>query len=279
MVAAAPARTDYRRNVSWQPIHLPLSAAETALLHDASARLSRYVDDAQQIMARARANPAPDSEAAQLHAQQQAPPEIEHAELRLSSALEHLDTLANALVPGNAPLLFAPFTLMRTALEGAGYAAWAWEPGISSDQRAERGRRLRWKNLDEVVKATGDADRKATRDALGVGGLGAAVEVLGALLPEVDHGRRLGERLYRQLSGRGHAMPWTVVAAGERRIVAKDDYSETRLLKPDLPQLIGALEPTLKVVQMAIDRYGDLAGLGQTGWWASRPTPPTWPAS
>ncbi len=262
--------------MSWQPLNLPLSPMEIAVLQDAAVRLRAYVDAADQIMARAMANPAPESEAAQLLAQPQTPPEIEHAELRFSSALEHLRTLANALVPGNAPLLFAPFTLMRTALEGAGYAAWAWEPGLPSGQRAERGRRLRWKNLDEVVKATGDAERKATRDSLGVGGLDPAVEVLGALLPEVDHGRRLGERLYRQLSGRGHAMPWTVVAAGEGRVVAKDDYSEARLLKPDLPQLIGALEPTLKVVQMAMDGFGQLAGLDGTDWWIARPTPPTW---
>lgn len=264
--------------MSWQPINLPLTPAEIALLQNAATRLHRYVEDAQQIMARARANPAPNSDAAQLLAQQQSPPEIEHAELRFGSALEHLGTLANALVPGNAPLLFAPFTLMRTALEGAGYAAWAWEQGLSSSQRAERGRRLRWKNLDEVVKATGDAERKATRDGLGVGGLDAAVEVLGALLPEIDHGRRLGERLYRQLSGRGHAMPWTVVAAGAGRMVAMDEYSEARLLKPDLSQLIGALEPTLSVVQMAVDRFGQLAGLVDTDWWIARPAPPTWQA-
>ncbi len=262
--------------MSWQPINLPLTRAEIALLQDAAERLHRYVDDVQQIMTRARGNPAPGSDAAQLLAQQPTPPEIEHADLRFSSALEHLGTLANALVPGNAPLLFAPFTLMRTALEGAGYAAWAWEPGLSPSQRAVRGRRLRWKNLDEVVKATADPERKATRDGLGVGGLDAAVEVLGALLPEIDHGRPLGERLYRQLSGRGHAMPWTVVAAGVSRVVASDEYSELRLLKPDLRQLIGALEPTLKVVQMAVDRFGELAGLRATGWWAARPTPPTW---
>jgi hypothetical protein len=50
--------------------------------------------------------------------------------MRFFGALEHLGTLPNALVPGNAPLLFAPYTLMRTALEAAGYAAWAWEPGL-----------------------------------------------------------------------------------------------------------------------------------------------------
>lgn len=71
-------------------------------------------------------------------------------------------------------------------------------------------------------------------------------------------------------------MPWTVVAGGAGRVVAKGEHSEARLMKPDLPQLTGALEPTLKVVQMAMDGFGQLAGLDGTDWWIARRTPPTW---
>jgi hypothetical protein len=262
--------------VSWQPVNLPLPAAETALLQDAAGRLRTYVDGVQQITAQARAHPSPDSELAGLLTRQPIPPEIEHAEMRLFSAFEHLGTLSNVLVPGNAPLLFAPFTLMRTALEGAGYAAWAWEPALSPSDRAERGQRLRWKNLDEVVKATGDAARKATRDSLGVAGLDAAVAVLAELLPDVEHGRPLGDRLYRQLSGRGHAMPWVFVAAGRDHVVSDTGQAVTVMLKPNLSHLIGALEPTLTVVQIAVDRFGEMAGVGGTDWWTARPMAPTW---
>jgi hypothetical protein len=263
--------------VSWQPLNLPLPPAEIRPLLDAAVRLRAYVDGTQQIAARARANPAPNSEAAQLLAQEPIPPEIEHAEMRFFAALEHLGTLSNALVPGNAPLLFAPFTLMRTALETAGYAAWAWEPGLPASRRAERGLRLRWENLDEVFKMTGDAASKATRDGLGVpGGPPAAVDVLGALLPTPFAGGRLGERLYRQLAGRGHGMPWVFVGAGKDQVVADTKHSVTLLLKPNLSHLIGALEPTLSVVQMAMDRFGAIAGLGDADWWIARPTPPTW---
>ena len=263
--------------MSWQPLNLPLPLAESRLLLDAAVRLRAYVDGAQQIAARARADPTPNSEAAQLLAEQPIPPEIEHAEMRFFAALEHLATLSNALAPGNAPLLFAPFTLMRTALEAAGYAAWAWEPTLPAGQRAERGLRLRWDNLDEVFKMTGDAASKATRDGLGVpGGAPAAVDVLGALLPTPYAGGRLGERLYRQLAGRGHAMPWVFVGAGAGQVLADTKHSVAMLLKPNLSHLIGALEPTLSVVQMALDRFGELAGLGATDWWIVRPTPPTW---
>jgi hypothetical protein len=197
--------------------------------------------------------------------------------MRFFGGLEHLGTLSNALVPGNAPLLFAPFTLMRTALEAAGYAAWAWEPGLPAGQRTERGLRLRWENLDEVVKGTGDAGATATRDGLGVrGGPPAAVDVLGALLPTPYQGGRMGERLYRQLAGRGHSMPWVFVGAGKDQVVADSGHSVTVLLKPNLSHLIGALEPTLSVVQMAMDRFGQLAGLEDTDWWVARPAPPTW---
>jgi hypothetical protein len=197
--------------------------------------------------------------------------------MRFFAALEHLATLSNALVPGNSPLLFAPFTLMRTALEAAGYAAWAWEPALPAGQRAERGLRLRWGNLDEVLKMTGSLATKATRDGLGVsGGPPAAVDVLGALLPAPFAGGRLGERLYRQLAGRGHAMPWVFVGAGAGQVVADSEHWSVVLLKPNLSHLIGALEPTLNVVQMAMDRFGELAGLGDADWWIARPTPPTW---
>jgi hypothetical protein len=36
----------------------------------------------------------------------------------------------------------------------------------------------------------------------------------------------------------------------------------TVLLKPSLSHIMGALEPTLSVVQMAMDRFGAIAGLG-----------------
>lgn len=265
------------QTVSWQPFNLLLPDAEIALLQDAAVRLRAYIDGAQHVTTRARANSAPNSEAANLLSRQPIPPELEHAEMRLIGAFEHLGTLSNALVPGNAPLLFAPFTLMRTALEAAGYAAWAWAPGLSADQRAERGLRLRWANLDEVIKGTGDARSRATRDALGVqGGPPAAVDVLGALLPTPYAGGRLGERLYRQLAGRGHAMPWVFVGAGKDHVVSDSEHAITVLLRPNLSHLIGALEPTLSVVQIATDRFGELAGLGATDWWIARPTPPTW---
>jgi hypothetical protein len=267
----------FSQAVSWQPIHLPLQPADIALLQDAAVRLRAYVDGVLQITARARAYPSRNSEASHLLAQRPVPPEIEHAEMRFFGALEHLGTLSNALVPGNAPLLFAPFTLMRTALEAAGYAAWAWEIGLPTGERAERGLRLRWANLDEVVKGTGDAAAAATRDGLGVpGGPPAAVAVLGELLPTPYGGGRLGERLYRQLAGRSHAMPWVFVGAGKDQVMADTNHSVTVLLKPNLSHLIGALEPTLSVVQMAMDRFGAIAGLGDADWWIARPTPPTW---
>jgi hypothetical protein len=96
------------------------------------------------------------------------------------------------------------------------------------------------------------------------------------LLPTPFAGGPLAERLYRQLAGRGHGMPWVFVGAGKDQVVADTKHSVTLLLKPNLSHLIGALEPTLNVVQMAMDRFGAIAGLGDADWWIARPTPPTW---
>jgi hypothetical protein len=71
-------------------------------------------------------------------------------------------------------------------------------------------------------------------------------------------------------------MPWVFVGAGAGQVLADSEHSSVVLLKPNLSHLIGALEPTLSVVQMAMDRFGELAGLDGADWWIARPTPPTW---
>jgi hypothetical protein len=261
--------------MSWQPIYLPLSAEEAELLQRTAERLQAYVDGSGAAIQRARRERSPGSElSALLNQHSSTPPEVELAEMRFFAALEHLATLSNAMVPGNAPLIFAPFTLMRTALEAAGYAAWAWEPDLPPGERSTRGLQLRWDNLNEVVKMTRDAGAIARRDGLGVHGPPAAVEILGDLLPSPLGGGRLGEKLYRQLAGRGHAQPWTFVGAGAGSAISSDENSVSMLLKPNLPQLVGALAPTLEVVECAVDRFGRLAGVVGADWWGSRPLAP-----
>jgi hypothetical protein len=181
------------------------------------------------------------------------------ARLRLDAGADHLLAIA-ALLETNPPPRLALYSLMRTVLETAAIAAWLYGEGLTPDERAQRGRRARANNLDEVIKLTGSADAKANLAALNTPRLPDTTSLLRGLLPSIHprSGKPIGEVLFRQLGGRAHGEIWSTIGGQQ---VAGGVTTSLVAFSLDPEVIAGALGPTVELFEKATKRCLALAGL------------------
>lgn len=176
----------------------------------------------------------------------------------LYSAEDHLRTMRSVLEAEYLPT-YALFSLLRAAAEAVVLCAYLLDDSISEAARMARGLNVRWDNLDEQRKLTGDAKQFAERVAtleeralrngiqvikkdpakpdahFGESRQSAVVLFSKYILPEnpdPNADRPLGELVYRYLSGHVHAAIWVKIANAE--ITASDEPGMS-MAKLDLP--------------------------------------------
>lgn len=222
------------------------SADENELFKVWYVRLSALLYSSESVVADAVASAVPESPHGRARAAQRWDA-YEQANHILFSAEDHLRTMRSVLEAEYLPT-YALFSLLRAAAEAVVLCAYLLDDSISEITRMARGLNVRWDNLDEQRKLSGDAKLFAERVAVleeralnngiqvikkepakpdvhfGEGRQSAVALFSKYITPESpDPGadRPLGELVYRYLSGHVHAAIWVKIANAE--ITASDE--------------------------------------------------------
>lgn len=156
---------------------------------------------------------------------------------RLTIALDHLTASVELSRREGTTRPYAPYTGLRTAIEGAVLARWLCEPGLKATDRLRRGVGAQWEDLEErrkweeirkrrpkpaiyrrqtlprILAAKRQADIEA---ALRQRGLGARIPPppITDLFETFALARGGGEWIYRLLGAAAHAQQWAALSLG-----------------------------------------------------------------
>src|ERR1700733_323624 len=198
------------------------------------------------------------------------PYHVSHAAWRsLSTAVDHLSCLRVPLGDAKTIHMYAPFTLVRSALENGSAAVWMLQP----PQRGERlARRFRFaiediRNGERARKLTGQAGPRTEkeridqiRDIAGPAGLDAAAlkqratysEIIQAV-DESRNARHTIEMSWKVCSGFAHGDMWATLAASRRTQIPSpaEEEIETFKIEANLSFLMN-----VTMIAVAVTRRG-----------------------
>lgn len=229
------------------------------------------------------------------------------AGMYLHVALDHYLSLRTMFIPSEVPpgapapevRNYAPYTIVRAALEGDAWACWLLDPSVDRIERLSRAMTVRAANLREVHRLglTDDngkpidyderadniaavADRhnleKKWNDQNELVWIGAPptdmTRLLDELLPErspATNGETLGWHTYGVLSARAHGDLWAVLHNAKRagRMGPHVGIAEVVI---DVVELMRLLSIALRVHSEAISRANRLDGREPGEWEARR---------
>jgi len=222
------------------------SADESHLFKVVYVRLSALLHASQSVVADAvdsAVSDSPNGRARTAH-RWDAFEQVNHL---LYSAEDHLRTMRIVLEAEFLPT-YALFSLLRAAAEAVVSCAYLLDDSLSDTARMARGLNVRWENLEEQRKLTGDASQFAARVAIleeRAARNGIQVFKVDPAKPATDFGERrlseialfskyitpekpdpnadkpIGELVYRYLSGHVHSAIWVKIANAE--ITATDE--------------------------------------------------------
>jgi hypothetical protein len=216
------------------------------------------------------------------------------AGMYLEVARDHFDAVLWAFMPPAEVSKYAPYTLVRGALEADAWACWLLDTRLTPAERLARSLTVRALNIREVRrldlagdhpdwsygKRIGQVKAVAARHQLPEltnkeGDLYAVgrrrpemVEVLDELLPEPNVGpnaQPLGSRTYGLLSARAHGNPWAVLHNVKlaERIGPHSAAAEVEL---DVVEFMRLLRVALRLHSEAMCRIAILNGQGPADW-------------
>jgi len=227
------------------------------------------------------------------------------AGMYLHVALDHYLSLRTMFIPGEVPpgapasevRNYAPYTIVRAALEGDAWACWLLDPSVEPAERLARAMTVRAKNLHEVqrlgltddngkpidyeeraanIEAVADRHnlKKKLNDQKELEWVGAPpttmTRLLDELLPERSpdtNGKILGRHTYGLLSARAHGNPWAVLH-NAKRAGSMGPHVGIAEVVIDAVELMRLLSIALRLHGEAFRRAGSLDGREPREWEA-----------